>query len=172
MLGLNFLLFGHNPDIEFVTSLSIDECKKRLTQEIHRKRPIFSFRYPPPPIVEYLIGNYFLVSRNQSFFYRDNLLVLGGQLQATHDGTLVRAAFRLYEGISIILTLGFCVFFGLALNGIISNGVEIGVLLIPIVFFGFFGLILGLLLHFRKSQRNGLVTYLKSVLPPSAKSRA
>jgi len=172
MFGLNFLLFGRNPDIEFITYLSIDECKNRLTQEIHRKRPFFGFRYPPPPIIEYLIGNYFLVSRNQSFFYRDNLLVLGGQLKATHDGTLVRASFRLYEGISIILIMGFCVFFGLALNDVISNGVKIGVLLIPVVFYGFFGLLLWLLLRFRKSQRDGLVTYLQRVMPPIANSSA
>ena len=170
MLGLNFLLFGHNPDVEFTTSLSIDECKKRLTQELRRKRKIFSFRYPPPPIVEYLIGNYFLISRNQSFFYRDNLLVLGGQLRTAGNGTLVRASFRLYEGISIILIMGFCVFFGLALNDVISNGVETGVLLIPVVFCGFCGLIFWLMLRFRKSQRDGLAIYLKSILTPVTNS--
>jgi len=170
MLGLNFLLFSHSPDIEFTTSLSIDECKKRLMQELHGKRIIFSLRYPPPPIVEYLIGNYFLISRNQSFFYRDNLLVLGGQLKTAGSGTLVRASFRLYEGVSIILILGFCVFFGLALNDVISNGVEIGVLLIPIVFCGFFGLIFWLMLRFRKSHRDGLAIYLKSILTADTNS--
>ena len=170
MFGLNFLLFGRNPDIEFTTSLSVDECKKRLTHELHRKRKIFGFRYPPPPIVEYLLGNHFLVSRNQSFFYRDNLLVLGGRLKSREGGTLVRASFRLYEGVSAPLIFGFCLFLGLSLHDIISNGAEIGVLLIPVVFFGFSGLVIWLMLRLRKSQRNDLANYLKNVLTPIANS--
>ena len=170
MLGRNFLLFHRNPDVEFTTSLSIEECKKRIRQELHRKRKIFGFRDLPPPAVEYLVGNYFVISRYQSFFYRDNLLVLGGQLKTVENGTHVRASFRLYEGICIILLLGFVVFFGWALNDVISNGAEIGVLLIPVVFYGFVGLYLWLMMWFRKPQREELATYLKSILMPARNS--
>ena len=174
MLGRNFLPLDRNPDLEFTTPLSIEECKKRLTQESHRKRKLFGFRYPRyplPPAVEYRMGNYFAIGRYQSFFERDNLLVLGGQLKTVENGTLVRASFRLYEGISIVVLLGFVVFFGLALHNVIANGAEIGVLLKPVVFSGFAGLYLWLMMWFRKSQREDLATYLKSILIPTNNSR-
>jgi hypothetical protein len=158
-------LLGRKSDVEFKTSLSMSECQTRLMQELHRKRKMFGFRHPPP-IVEKFNGTSFLISRNHSYFYRDNYLVLSGDLKSTSDGTFVRASFRLYGQTFAILVLGFVVFFGLAANDVISNGVEKGVLLIPIVFFAFIGLILWLTLWVNKSQRNGLASYLHSILTP------
>jgi len=169
MFCLNYLLLGRNPDIEYITSLSIDECIMRLTQELQRRRRIFGFQ-SPPPTVERLMENRFLITRNQSFLYRDNFLVLDGQLKTTGDGALVSASFRLYDSTSITLILGFVLFFGLAANEVITNGVEIGLLLIPIVFWGILGLVLWLMIRLSKSKRDGLASYLQSILTPVANS--
>ena len=114
--------------------------------------------------------NRFLITRNQSFLYRDNFLVLDGQLKTTGDGALVSASFRLYDSTSITLILGFVLFFGLAANEVITNGVEIGLLLIPIVFWGILGLVLWLMIRLSKSKRDGLASYLQSILTPVANS--
>ncbi len=169
MFGLIYLLFDRNPDIEFETSLSVDECRKRLMQELLHKRKIIAFQ-GIPPIVERLDGNNFLISRNHSFFYRDNSFVLDGRLKTANDGTIVRASFRLYEGTSIILILGFGVFFGMAANEVFSNGVEVGLLLIPVVLWAFIGLILWLMLWWNKRSRKGLAVYLQSILMLTANS--
>jgi hypothetical protein len=169
MFDLNFLLFDRNPDVEFTTSLSVDECKKRLMQEKQRKRKLFGFQ-PPPPIIEYVHGDRFLVSRNQSLLYRDNFLVLSGKLKAKDNGTLVRAVFRLYGGTSFILISGFGIFFGMAANEVILKGADPGLLLLPVVFWGFIGLVGWLINWLNKTRRNDLAIYLQNILMPITNS--
>ncbi len=159
-----YLLLSHHPDIAFTTSLSFDECLNRLRQELQGKREIFGFKYPPP-VVERLLGNHFLISRNHSLFYRDNfLVVLEGQFEPTKGGTVVRAWFRLYEGTSLPLVLGIVVFFVLAASGVIVNGAEIGLLLIPVVLWCFLELMIWLTCWVPKWKREGLADYLRSIL--------
>ena len=85
-------------------------------------------------------------------------------MKTTQEGTRVRASFRLYGPLSVIIVFGFAIFFGMAANEVISNAVEMGLLLIPIVFWAFWGLLLWFMLWLNRSKRNDLALYLKSIL--------
>jgi hypothetical protein len=153
-------LLSRNPDVEFTTSLSIEECKRRLVQEFHHEREIFAFH----PTVEELIGSYFVVSRNHSSFSRD--FVLSGYLKNTSDGTSVQASFKIHGSISAGLILGTAVFFGVIAVGVISDGVDKGLLLFPIVLYGFGRFAFWLPLWVSKSKQNELASYLQNILTP------
>ena len=171
MFGLNFLLRSRNPDIEFITPFSIDECKSRLTKELNLKPAILGL-HPSSPVIERISDNRFLISRNQSLPFRDNYhSLLEGRLTAKTDGTLISASFLVNNGsIFSILILGFVVFFGTVVYQVVFNSAESGLLLIPVIFCGLFGLIVWFMSRFNKSKRKILANYLQRILTPNADS--
>jgi hypothetical protein len=172
VFGFNFLPFTRKPDIEFVTALSIDDCKKRLERELQLRAAILGL-HPAHSVIERLDGNRFRISRNQSFPFIDHVQpLLEGYLTNINRGTLVRASFRVNNGsLFAVLLLGFIVFFGVVANQVISRGAEWGLFLVPIVFFGFMGFAYWFLSWHDKSKREVLTEYLQRILTPDADLR-
>lgn len=170
MIDLGFLLRNRNPDIEFVTPFSIEECKSRLTKELNLKPAILGMR-PSNPIIEWIKDNRFLISRNQSFPLLDNYHpLLEGHLTATNNGTLISASFWINNGLVFaILFLGFVIFFGMTAYQVVFYSAELGLLLLPIIFCGLFGLVVWLVSRFNNSKREILVNYLQNILTPNTK---
>ena len=165
MLGLGFLLRSHNPDLEFITPITIDECKSRLMKELNLKSITLGL-HPSHPVIEQISDNRFLISRNQSFPLRDNYHpLLEGCLTATKDGTLVSGSFWINNGsILAALALGSSVFFGMAVYQVVFQGAEFGLLLVPIIFCGLFGLVVWFISRSDKSKKEVLANYLHSIL--------
>ncbi len=171
MFGLSFLLRNRNPDIEFITPFCIDECKSRLKKELNLKPAILGL-HPSHPVIEQIKDNRFLISRNQSLFFRDNYHpLLEGHLTATKDGTLISGSFWVNNGsIYAILILGFFGFFGNAVYQVVFYGAELGLLLLHLIIFGLWGLVTWFMSRFNKSKREVLVNYMKSILTPDTDS--
>ena len=152
MFGLSFFLRSRNPDIEFTTPFSIDECKSRLTKELNLKPAILGM-HPSNPVIERMSDNRFLISRNQSFPLRDNYHpLLEGRLTATNNGTLISASFWINNGsVFAILILGFGIFFAMTVYQVVFHSTELGTLLIPIIFCGLWGLVVWFMSRFNKS---------------------
>ena len=83
---------------------------------------------------------------------------------STADGTLVHASFLLYPPAFFVMFLGLVVFEAMVVNDIVRHNADMGLLLIPLVFVGLSGLFFWLTLRFNKSLRNGLISYLQSIL--------
>ena len=171
MFGLRFLLRSKKPDVEFITPFSIDECKSRLTKELNLKPAILGLD-SSNPVIERISDDHFLISRKQSFPFRDNYHpLLEGRLTTKNDGTLISASFWVNNGsIFAVLIFGFILFFGMAIYQVVFNSAELGLLFIPIVFFGLFGLVVLFMSRSNKSKRKLLANYLQRILTPDADS--
>ena len=168
MAGFERLWSWRKPDVEFATTLSVEECQERLTKALHYKRGLLGFQTDNPAIGR-VRGNDFYLSKTPSFWYRNDFRpFLYGKLIATPQGAYVQASFRPHTAIILIYSIGSVAFAILYCNDAGKNLAAQTpwwwILSFPILAFGVIALPAWLFWQSSRSDKTFLAAYLQQAL--------
>jgi hypothetical protein len=163
MLTLDWFWFWQKPEIDFVTPLSVDECRSRLKRTFEA--------VSEKSFVGEVQGDKFYLAKKTPGVRDDFRPCLYGTLVLTPHGTRIQAAFRLHAVITLIIVLWLlfflCASFGNALLGKEPLSALMTLTFFWIIVLGVFTLFGWLGSWSNKSNREILADYLHKILLPS-----
>jgi hypothetical protein len=168
LLRFHWLARWWQPDIEFITPLSIEECQNRLAKALSFERRFWG-PVSKNPVIGWVRSGHFRMYK-PAWFRTEFSPFLSGDLIAVPQGTAVRAAFWGDRIITIIMWILFLGWGLLALcNGLSGDFPWWWDLVTVALFWALAGLIMWLPWQLGKSRRRYVINYLcRALLQPHA----